>query len=63
MFVASLVGRPGVEWSSWLAYAATGVMQGGLLAMCLAWRQRQKTLGVDDFGQPLRKDPEEQQAA
>lgn len=61
MFVASLIGRPGVEWSSWLAYAATGVMQGGLLAMCLAWKQSQKTLGVDDFGQPIRKDPEEQE--
>lgn len=56
MFVISLAVREGVEWSSWLSYAVTGVMQGALLTMCLAWKQRQKKLGVDDFGLPLEQD-------
>lgn len=28
-------------------------MQGSLLVMCLAWKVRQKRLGVDDFGQRI----------
>jgi len=28
-------------------------MQGALLVMCLAWKVRQKQLGVDDFGQRI----------
>ena len=31
MFVGSLIGRPGVEWSAWLSYAFAGTMQGVLL--------------------------------
>ena len=31
MFVGSLVGRPGVEWSAWLSYAFAGTMQAILL--------------------------------
>lgn len=31
MFVGSLVGRPGVEWSAWLSYAFAGTMQAVLL--------------------------------
>ena len=31
LFVISLVVRPGTNWTSWLAYAITGVMQGALL--------------------------------
>lgn len=31
MFVGSLVGRPGVEWSAWLTYAFAGSMQAVLL--------------------------------
>ncbi|WVQ81107.1 hypothetical protein IAT38_003229 [Cryptococcus sp. DSM 104549] len=53
LFVLSLVFRPGTNWTSWLAYAVTGAMQGALLVICLMWKQRQKALGIDDFGQPL----------
>jgi len=35
MFVLSLVFRPGTDWTSWLPYAVTGVMQGGLLVSFL----------------------------
>jgi len=31
LFVLSLVFRPGTDWTSWLAYAVTGLMQGALL--------------------------------
>lgn len=31
LFVLSLVFRPGTNWTSWLAYAVTGAMQGALL--------------------------------
>ena len=31
LFVLSLVFRPGTDWTSWLAYAVTGFMQGALL--------------------------------
>ncbi|KAK4684497.1 hypothetical protein P7C73_g5684, partial [Tremellales sp. Uapishka_1] len=53
LFVASLVVREGTDWTSWLVYAVTGVMQGALLIICLVWKRRQKTLGIDDFGNPL----------
>ncbi|KAK1922577.1 hypothetical protein DB88DRAFT_512096 [Papiliotrema laurentii] len=53
LFVVSLVVRPGTNWTSWLAYAVTGLMQGALLVLCLLWKRRQKKLGVDDFGNPL----------
>lgn len=53
LFVASLVGRQGVEWSTWASYAVTGGMQAALLGMCLAWKRRQKRLRVDDFGVPF----------
>ncbi|WVW79470.1 hypothetical protein I302_101439 [Kwoniella bestiolae CBS 10118] len=53
LFVLSLVFRPGTNWTSWLAYAVTGGMQGALLIICLLWKRRQKELGIDDFGNPL----------
>ncbi|OXG22762.1 hypothetical protein C367_04065, partial [Cryptococcus neoformans Ze90-1] len=53
LFVLSLVFRPGTNWTSWLAYAVTGAMQGALLVICLLWKRRQKALGIDDFGKPL----------
>jgi hypothetical protein len=53
LFVGSLVGREGVEWSTWASYAVTGGMQAALLVMCVVWKQRQVRLGVDDFGMPL----------
>ncbi|WVR08984.1 hypothetical protein IAU60_006044 [Kwoniella sp. DSM 27419] len=50
LFVLSLVFRPGTDWTSWLAYAVTGGMQGALFIICLLWKRRQKQLGIDDFG-------------
>jgi hypothetical protein len=34
-------------------YAVSGVMQGTLLVMCIAWTYRQRRLGIDDFGRPI----------
>ena len=34
-------------------YFVTGVLQGTLLAMCLAWKVRQSRLKIDDWGRPL----------
>jgi uncharacterized protein with PQ loop repeat len=36
LFVGSLVGRQGVEWSTWLTYAVTGAMQAALLVSIVA---------------------------
>ncbi|KAJ9096069.1 hypothetical protein QFC21_005434 [Naganishia friedmannii] len=36
LFVGSLVGRQGVEWSTWLTYAVTGAMQAALLVSLIA---------------------------
>jgi len=53
LFVISIALAPGTDWTSWMAYAVTGFMQGTLLVICLFWKRRQKKLGVDDFGSPL----------
>jgi hypothetical protein len=37
-------------------FAVSGVMQGSLLIMCIAWKFRQRSLGIDDFGRPLLSD-------
>lgn len=37
-------------------FAMAGVMQGVLLVMCIAWKFRQRRLGIDDFGHPLDED-------
>jgi hypothetical protein len=31
LFVISIAIRPGTNWTSWIPYAVTGAMQGGLL--------------------------------
>ncbi|WVQ73649.1 hypothetical protein IAR50_003229 [Cryptococcus sp. DSM 104548] len=62
LFVLSLVFREGTDWTSWLAYAVTGGMQGALLVICLIWKQRQKRLGIDDFGNPLLEATESNEA-
>jgi len=53
LMVTNLAIRPGTNWTSWAPYAAAGIMQGGLLALCFVWKARQRRLGVDDFGKPL----------
>ncbi|KAM6501043.1 hypothetical protein JOM56_004057 [Amanita muscaria] len=51
LMVLSIALRPGTNWTSWITFAVAGIMQGSLLVMCLAWKVRQRRLGVDDFGQ------------
>ncbi|KAL1407628.1 hypothetical protein Q8F55_007061 [Vanrija albida] len=53
MFCISIAVREGTDWTSWMPYAVTGAMQGALLVICLLWKRRQKSLGIDDFGDPL----------
>jgi len=53
LMVTNLAIRPGTNWTSWAPYAAAGIMQGCLLALCFVWKARQRRLGVDDFGKPL----------
>lgn len=42
LFAYSLATRPGVNWSSWITYLCTGILQAVLLGMCIAWRMREK---------------------
>ncbi|KAF8297792.1 hypothetical protein DL93DRAFT_2234069 [Clavulina sp. PMI_390] len=53
LMCTSIAIRPGTNWTSWLTYAAAGILQGCLLVMCLFWKRRQRRLGIDDFGRPL----------
>ncbi|KAJ7078446.1 hypothetical protein B0H15DRAFT_537405 [Mycena belliarum] len=55
--VLSIALRPGTNWTSWITYAVAGIMQGSLLAICIAWKLRQRRLHIDDFGGPLEGDP------
>ena len=41
LFAYSLAVRPGTNWSSWVTYLCTGVLQFVLLAMCIVWRIRE----------------------
>jgi len=50
----SIAIRPGTNWTSWITYATAGTFQGTLLIMCIAWKIRQRKLGIDDFGRPLQ---------
>ncbi|KAF9224676.1 hypothetical protein BS17DRAFT_751499 [Gyrodon lividus] len=53
VMAVSIAMRPGTDWTSWIMYAVSAVMQACLLFMCFAWKIRQRKLGVDDFGRPL----------
>lgn len=53
VFVYSLALRPGVNYTSLAAYVCTGILQSILLGLCVAWRIRERRLGIDDYGQPL----------
>jgi len=53
IMVISIALRPGTNWTSWIMFAVSGVMQGCLLVMCITWKLRQSKLGIDDFGRPL----------
>lgn len=49
LFVYSLVVRPGTNWTAWLTYMVTGILQGTLLIMCITWHFRNKRLGIRDI--------------
>lgn len=53
IMVLSIALRPGTNWTSWIMFAVSGIMQGGLLIMCILWTFRQRRLGIDEFGNPL----------
>jgi len=56
LMVTSVALRPGTNWTSWITFAMSGILQGALLAMCLVWKMRQSKLGLDDFGNALDDD-------
>lgn len=56
VMVTSIAIRPGTNWTSWAPFAVAGIMQGILLVMCFAWKQRQHKLHIDDFGIPVTGD-------
>jgi hypothetical protein len=49
--------RPGTDWTSWITFAVSGLMQATLLTMCIVWTFRQRRLGIDEFGNPLDGNP------
>ncbi|KAG6887193.1 hypothetical protein C0995_000513 [Termitomyces sp. Mi166 len=53
LMVLSIALRPGTNWTSWITFAVSGIMQGSLLAMCIVFHFRQRRLGLDEFGNPL----------
>ncbi|KAG6884622.1 hypothetical protein C0993_009451 [Termitomyces sp. T159_Od127] len=53
LMVLSIALRPGTNWTSWITFAVSGIMQGSLLAMCIIFHFRQRRLGLDEFGNPL----------
>lgn len=42
LFAYSLAVRPGTNWSSWITYLCTGILQAVLLGMCIVWQLREK---------------------
>ncbi|ORX50962.1 hypothetical protein DM01DRAFT_1337571 [Hesseltinella vesiculosa] len=57
LFVYSLVVRPGTNWTAWITYFVTGILQGTLLTLCLVWHFRSKRLGLDDLDAPEENTP------
>ncbi|KAF8075944.1 hypothetical protein FPV67DRAFT_1469828 [Lyophyllum atratum] len=53
LMIVSIALRPGTDWTSWITFAVSGVMQGSLLAMCILFTFRQRRFGIDEFGNPL----------
>ncbi|KAJ3564849.1 hypothetical protein NP233_g8021 [Leucocoprinus birnbaumii] len=51
--ITGIALRPGTNWTSWFTFLVAGIMQAALLFMCIAWKFRQRRLGIDDFGNPL----------
>ena len=57
LFAYSLAARPGTNWSSWITYLCTGLLQAVLLWMCISWRMREKR--EDRKGKGVARDVDE----
>ncbi|TPX68914.1 hypothetical protein SpCBS45565_g02857 [Spizellomyces sp. 'palustris'] len=53
IFVYSLAVQPGANWTSWLPYLVSGVLQGVLLTMCIVFSMRNKEELEDGVQAPL----------
>jgi hypothetical protein len=49
LFVYSLMMLPGSNWTAWITYMVTGLLQGTLLTLCIIWHFRNKQLGISDL--------------
>ncbi|KAI8366046.1 uncharacterized protein BYT42DRAFT_505519 [Radiomyces spectabilis] len=52
LFVYSIMVRPGTNWTAWITYMVTGILQGTLLVLCIVWHFRNKRLGIRDLATP-----------
>ncbi|KAJ1908734.1 hypothetical protein IWQ60_011558 [Tieghemiomyces parasiticus] len=42
LFAYSIYVRPGVNWTSWITYLMSAILQGILLTICIAWHFRER---------------------
>ncbi|KAF9941453.1 hypothetical protein BGZ75_000539 [Mortierella antarctica] len=49
LLAVSLALRPGANWTTWILYAVTALLQASLLSMCLYYHIRAKRLGYSSF--------------
>ncbi|ORZ18555.1 hypothetical protein BCR42DRAFT_477692 [Absidia repens] len=52
LFVYSLMVRPGTNWTAWITYLVTGILQSILLSLCIVWHLRNKRLGIKNLEDP-----------
>lgn len=57
LFAYSIAIRPQTNWSSWITYVCTGILQAVLLGMCITWRIREKR--EDRKGKRVARDVDE----
>jgi len=53
LFMYALTGRDGVNWTTLMPYMAAAILQSVLLVLCVAWKIRQRSQGVDDYGRSI----------
>jgi hypothetical protein len=58
--IALWLTSPDLGITAYLPYTVTLVLQGILLGMCLAFKARQKKLGIDDWGNSIIVGEEEE---
>ncbi|KAI7867167.1 hypothetical protein BDF14DRAFT_1806485 [Spinellus fusiger] len=59
LFVYSIAIREGTNWTTWITYLITGILQGCLLCLCIVWHIRNKRLGLSDLDTPTEVDEQE----